>query len=129
MNTIYVLHATLGEMVLPAVIVLAAIWLTVRWKPEAQPDIVARLFPMLVGLQFLLGTTFFVYGLASGAAGRYLGFPFILHPILGLLAVILASRVSKPRGWATKMGRWTPLATLGVLLVIVMSNILIANAT
>ena len=129
MSALYTIHAIIGERVLPLVIVLAAIWLTVRWRPGAPRDVVARIFPVLVDIQVTLGIIYFIYGLTAGMAGRYLSFPFILHPIFGLLAAGLAHMALRPRGLGSGLGRWAPLASLGLLLVIVLVNVMLGNAT
>ncbi len=89
MNIIFTIHQIIGQLVLPIVTILAAIWLTVRWRPAAEPDAVARFFPMLIDLQVLLGLIYFVYRIAIGAAANLLTFPFLLHPVLGFLAWII----------------------------------------
>ena len=90
MNAILTIHQLIGERVLPILIVLTAIWLTVRWRPAAEPDVVARFFPLLINAQVLLGLVYFVYRIASGAAANLLTFPFLLHPVLGFLAAGIA---------------------------------------
>ena len=55
MNVLFTIHQIWGERVLPLLIVLAAIWFTVTWKPDAPASTVARLFPVLVDIQVLLG--------------------------------------------------------------------------
>ncbi len=129
MSIIYTIHSIFGERLLPLLIVLTAIWLTVRWKPGQQPDLLARLFPVLVSIQVMLGIIYFVYGLFNGAAERFLAFPFLLHPILGILAVGVARMAVRPRGFASGLGRWAPLVSLGLLLLIVITNVMLANAT
>jgi hypothetical protein len=128
MNIIYQVHSILGERVLPILIVIAAIWLTVAWRPGAQPGVVARLFPVLVDIQVTLGLVFLVYQLVVGAGARYLSFPFLLHPILGLFSAGIAHMAVKPDGPARRLGRWAPLATLVVLLLIVIGNVMLARA-
>jgi len=126
MNTIFTIHQIMGERVLPLVTVLAAIWLTVRWRPAAKRDLVARFFPILIHVQVLLGLIYFVYRIASGDAANLLAFPFLLHPVLGFLAAGIASMAMRPGSFASRFGRWTPLITLGLLLVIVVANVAIA---
>ena len=126
MNIIFTIHQIMGQLVLPIMIVLAAIWLTVRWRPAAEPDAVARFFPMLINLQVLLGLIYLVYRIAIGAAGNLLTFPFLLHPVLGFLAAGLANTARRPGSFASRFGRWGPLITLGILLLIVMANVAIA---
>lgn len=128
MSTLFAIHGFLGERLLPLLIVLAAIWLVVRWRPDPQPDLVARLFPVLVDIQVALGIIYFVYGLVTGAGARYLTFPFILHPILGILAAGVAHMAVRPRGFAAGMGRWAPLVPLALLLVLVIGNVVLARA-
>ena len=127
MSIFYTIHSMIGERLLPLLIVLTAIWLTVRWRPDGQRDIVARIFPVLVDIQVTLGIIYFIYGLTAGMSGRYLSFPFILHPILGLLAAGLAHMGLRARGPMSGLGRWAPLASLALLLVIVIVNVALAR--
>ena len=125
MSVLFTIHQIFGERVLPLLIVLAAIWFTVTWKPDAPPNMVARLFPMLVGIQVLLGIIYWLYLLIGGNT-RMLSFPFILHPLIGLIAAGLAQRAVKG-GPFRRLGRWAPLATLLVLLVLVIANVMLAK--
>jgi len=125
MIVLFTIHKTFGERVLPLLIVLAAIWFTVTWKPDAPPNIVARLFPMLVGIQVLLGIIYYLYLLIGGNM-RMLSFPFILHPLIGIIAAGLAQRAVKG-GPFRRLGRWAPLVTLLVLLVLVIVNVMLAK--
>ncbi len=130
MGIIFQIHSILGEMVLPLVLVLAAIYLTVTYKPNAPRDIVARIFPILVDIQVALGLIYWIYLIlsTSGATqARYLGFPFILHPLIGLIAAGLAHMAVGPRNPLRSLGRWAPLASLGVLVVLVVSNVVLAR--
>jgi hypothetical protein len=121
MNVIFTIHQIFGERVLPLLIVLAAIYLTVTWKPDAPPNLVARLFPPLVGIQVLLGLIYWVYLLIGGNT-QVLSFPFILHPLIGFIAAGVASMVLRG-GPFRRLGRWAPLAALLVLLVLVIANV------
>ncbi|HEX5689152.1 MAG TPA: hypothetical protein VFX76_04085 [Roseiflexaceae bacterium] len=125
MSIILTIHRILGEMILPLVIIIVAIWLTVTWKPGAAQHPAARFFPVLVDIQVTLGLLFFIYGLIIGNP-RYFSFPFILHPIVGILAAGVAHMGVRPDGPARNLGRWAPLATLGVLLLLVIGNIMLA---
>jgi len=126
MNWIFTIHQLFGERVLPILTLLTAIWLTVRWRPAVEPGFVARLFPMLINFQVLLGLIYFVYRIAIGAAANLLTFPFLLHPVLGFLAAGMATTGMRPGGFATRFGRWGPLIVLGLVLVIVVTNVAIA---
>lgn len=124
-------HTIFGREVLSLLVVAAAIYLTVTYKPNAPKSLVARIFPVLVDIQVTLGIIVFIYLLVAGDAGtqaKYLGFPFILHPILGILAAGLAHMAVGAKNPLRSLGRWAPLASLGVLLVLVISNFLIARA-
>jgi hypothetical protein len=127
MGVVFAIHQIFGERILPILIVLVAIWLVVTWKPGATPHPAARLFPALVGIQALLGLIFFVFNLINGRSD-YLTFPFLFHPILGFIAAGVAGMSVRPDGPARALGRWAPLATLGVLLVLVVANIVIARS-
>jgi hypothetical protein len=124
MGIVLTIHRILGEMVLPLVIILAAIYLTITWKPDAPPNPVARLLPPLIGIQVLLGLIWWVFGIVQGNP-LYLSFPFILHPLIGFIAGgFIASALR--RGFFRGLGRWAPLASLAILLVIVIANVFIA---
>src|SRR5690349_18745442 len=129
MDIIRQIHGIFGERVLPLLIVLAAIYFVVTWKPDKPRDIVARLFPALVGLQVLLGLILAVYLLVAGGAARVLSFPFILHPIIGLLAAGVAGVSTQPNGPLRRLGRWSPLVALALLLVMVIANVMLARRT
>jgi hypothetical protein len=129
-SLIRTIHDVFGEMILPLLIVAAAIYLTVTYKPNTPRGPVARIFPVLVDIQVTLGLILYIYLLftTSGATqARYLGLPFILHPILGFLAAGLAHAAVGERNPLRGLGRFAPLASLGVLLVLVVSNVLIAS--
>jgi hypothetical protein len=128
MNVLFQIHSIFGERVLPLLIVLAAIFLTVTYKPDAPRTLVARIFPVLVDLQVTLGIVYWVFLLfnTTGAAqARYLGFPFILHPILGILAAGIAHMAVGPKNPLRGLGRWAPLASLAILLVIVLATVVV----
>lgn len=137
MAMINTIHQIFGERVLPLLIVIMAVWLTVNWKPDnPQPNFVARLFPLLVMWQFALGLLYWIYGMvALGLTSTYLSFPFILHPILGALAVIVAARAVKPNPEKSilsrmlqPLGRWAPMVALLLLFFIVAGSILTGAA-
>ncbi|HSH79435.1 MAG TPA: hypothetical protein VLA19_13010 [Herpetosiphonaceae bacterium] len=126
MDVLFTIHQIVGEMVLPLAIVVAAIWLTVRWRPGAEPDAVARFFPVLVDIQVTLGLIYFIYRIATGAAGNLLTFPFLLHPLLGFAAAGVAHWSLRPGSYPSRFGRWGPLLALALLLLIVIANVAIA---
>ena len=125
MTVLLTIHQILGERVLPPLIVLAAIWFTVAWKPGAPASTIARLFPVLVDIQVTLGIVYWLYLLIGGNA-RMLSFPFILHPLFGLIAAGVAHMAIKG-GPFRRLGRWAPLASLLVLLVLVIANIMLGK--
>lgn len=126
MGFVLTIHRVLGEMVLPLLILIAAVWLTVTWRPGIAPSRAARMFPVLVDIQVTLGLIFWIYGLVTGLSAQYLGIPFILHPILGLLSAGVAHMAVGARGPFAGLGRWAPLAGLLLLLVLVLGNVFIA---
>jgi hypothetical protein len=127
MDVVFTIHQIFGEQVLPILIILVAIWLVVAWKPGAPPHPAARIFPVLIDIQVTLGLIFFVFSLINGHSA-YLTFPFLLHPIIGFLAAGVAHMSVRPDGPARALGRWAPLATLGVLLALVVANIFLARS-
>jgi hypothetical protein len=127
MGLVFTIHQMFGERILPILIVLVAIWLTVTWKPGAAPHPAVRIFPVLVDIQATLGLIFFIFSLINGRSD-YLTFPFLLHPLFGVVAAGVAHMSVRPDGPARALGRWASLATLGVLLVLVIANIVIARS-
>ena len=125
MDVLLSIHKIFGERVLPLLIVLAAIYLTVTWKPDAPPNVIARLFPILVGIQVLLGIIYWLYLLIGGNM-LMLSFPFILHPLIGVIAAGFA-QIAVKGGPFRRLGRWAPLASLLVLLVLVIANVMLAK--
>jgi len=131
-SIVFQIHRVLGEMILPLAIVAMAIYLVVTYRPNAPRNPLTRVFPVLVDLQAGLGIIFWVFLLfnTSGAAqARYLSLPFILHPIIGVLAAGLAHMAVGGGNPLRGLGRWAPLASLGALLVLVVSNVLIGVRT
>ncbi|MBC8076322.1 MAG: hypothetical protein H7Y32_09640 [Chloroflexales bacterium] len=125
MGILLTIHALFGERILPVLIVAAAIWFAVAWRRDAPVPAAGRFFPLLVSLQFTIGLIYFIYGVAVGRP--YLTFPFLLHPLLGLLSVGIAQMAVLPRGPFSGLGRWGPLAALGILLLSVIGGIAVAN--
>lgn len=128
MGVVFTVHRIFGEMILPLLIVIAAVWLTVTWKTDGPRHPVARIFPVLVDIQVGLGLIIWIYGVANNIPG-YLEFPFILHPILGLLAAGLGHMAVSPRNPLRNLGRWSPVAALGLLLLVVVGNVFLVTTT
>jgi hypothetical protein len=127
MGVIFTIHSLFGERVLPLLIVLVAVWLTVTWRPSQEVPRAARLFPILVDIQVTLGLIYWIFGIAAGNSA-YLSFPFLLHPLLGLLSAGVAHMAVRPRGPFASLGRWAPLGALAVLLVLVVGGIVVATS-
>ncbi len=130
MDTIRLIHGMFGERVLPVLIVLVAIWLTVIWRAGTEPPRLARLFPVLVDIQVLLGLIYWISGLVAGGSARalYLSFPFLLHPLLAFISAGVAHMAVRPRGPFAGLGRWAPLVALVVLLVLVLGAVMVARS-
>lgn len=125
MFTLYRIHSLFGEMILPILILIALIWGAVAWKAGGATGKVLRLLAVLVDIQFLLGLIWWIYGLAEGF-GKNRGegsFPFLFHPILGLLAVGCAHIAAR------KETKRAVVGTSFVLLALVIAAILVAKAT
>jgi hypothetical protein len=129
METVFVYgHRLFGERVLPLIILLVAAYLFITWKPGSPAGPIARIFPILVDWQFSLGLVYMIYRFVSGTAPSYYLSPiFLLHPLLGLVAVVIAHRAVKPGGLFSGWGRWAPVASLALMLVIVIINIMVAS--
>ncbi len=130
MELVHSLHSIFGERVLPVLIVFAAIYLTVTYKTGGPPNPVARFFPVLIDLQAGLGVIYWLFLILSTSGelqARFIGFPFILHPITGLLAAGLAHMLVSGKTPIRNLGRWAPLASLGILLVMVLGNVMLGR--
>lgn len=126
MSVILAIHRIFGERILPLLLVAAVIYLTVSWRPNAPRSPVSRLVPALVGAQVALGALWWIYLIANGAL-VYLQFPFILHPVLGLLTAGVAQLAFGRRNLFAGLGRWAPLTALAVLLALVVGNVALAR--
>lgn len=127
MGTVFMIHRWFGGLILPLFLLAAAIWFTVTWKRESWPGRPAEVFRVLVDIQFLLGLSFWIYMIVAGAGARYLTFPFLLHPMLGLLAATVAKLAVSRNERVARLGRWAPLTSLGLLLVIVLTAGMVAR--
>jgi hypothetical protein len=127
MGIIYTIHSLFGERVLPLLIIVVAIWLTIVWRPGQEVPRLARLFPVLVDIQVTLGIVWWIFGIVNGNP-NYLAFPFLLHPLLGLLSAGVAHMAVRPRGPFASLGRWAPLAGLIVLMITVAGGIAVARS-
>ncbi|WP_245863392.1 hypothetical protein [Candidatus Viridilinea mediisalina] len=124
MQRINYIHTLFGRDILSVLIVGLAIYLTVRYQNERFPrNGFTRAFPVLVDLQVALGIIYWVFLLFySPISSIYLGFPFILHPVLGILAAGLGHMAVSERMPLRQLGRWAPMASLGVMLILVLVN-------
>jgi heme A synthase len=117
MNIIFMTHRILG-MLLPVLILGAAIWFTIAWKPNTWPQRPLRLLLGLIGLQIALGVIFGGYLIAVGAGAKFLSL-FLLHPLLGILAMGITRKAIRPNGLTMRLGRWGPLALSALLIVVI----------
>lgn len=122
------IHRIMGREVLGLVVVAAAIYLTVTYKAGAPRTWVARAFPVIIDLQVGLGIINWIFWLTTPLRDQYLSFPFILHPIIGFIAAGLGHMAVGKRNPVASLGRWAPLASLGVILLLIVANMLIAMA-
>lgn len=118
-------HAIFGREVLSVLIVAAAIYLAVTYRPEAPRNLVTRLFPVLIDIQATLGLIYWLVGVFTGIA-YFLSFPFILHPLLGFATAVVGHILFGSRQPFARLGRWSAPAALGIILVMVLSNVMIA---
>lgn len=127
MSYLLLTHRIVGSLLLPLLLLLAAVWFTVTWKPARWPTGPARLFRVLVGIQGLLGLVYWIVQLVGGSAGYYFAFPFLLHPIVGILAVVVAQLLVRPNAISARLGRWTPVVSFGSILLLVLGAVMIVN--
>ena len=127
MSYIFMAHRIVGSMVLPLLLLLAAIWFTATWKPSTWPSRsgtpVSRADrPAILARPGLLDRSD-----RAGGAAYYLAFPFLLHPIAGLIATVVAQLLVRPNAISARLGRWTPLLSFVSILVLVMGAVFIVN--
>jgi hypothetical protein len=60
--------------------------------------------------------------IVMGASVYSVVFPFLLQPILGLLAAMAVPQAARQSSVAARLGRLAPLATLGLLLRLVLGS-------
>ncbi len=123
--TVRSIHAILGREVLAALIVAAAIYLAFTYRPNAPRSWVARFFPVLIDIQVTLGLIYWLFGVVSGI-DYFLSFPFILHPLLGLVTAVVAHLLVGSRNPFARLQRWAAPLSMGIILVLVLSNVMIA---
>ncbi|ABY34693.1 MAG TPA: hypothetical protein DEF43_09340 [Chloroflexus aurantiacus] len=123
--TIRSIHAIFGREVLSVLIVAAAIYLAFTYRPNAPRSPVARIFPVLIDIQVTLGLIYWLVGIFAGV-DYFLSFPFILHPLLGFATAVVAHLLIGARSPFARLGRWAAPSALGIILVLVLSNVMIA---
>jgi FlaA1/EpsC-like NDP-sugar epimerase len=125
MQTVYLIHNLFGERVLPVLVLAALVWLAVSWRPDAKKHVAARVLPVLIDVHVTLGLVMFIFGAAIGNV-RYTSLPFLFHPILGLVTAGYGHMAVKGVPFR-RLGRWAVVASLVVLLLLVLANVLLAK--
>ncbi|WP_298401694.1 hypothetical protein [uncultured Chloroflexus sp.] len=123
--TIRNVHAIFGREVLSVLIVAAAFYLAFTYRPNAPRSPVARIFPVLIDIQATLGLIYWLVGIFTGIS-YFLSFPFILHPFLGLVTAVVTHLLFGARNPFARLNRWAGPAASAVVLVLVLSNAMIA---
>ncbi|HZI19765.1 MAG TPA: hypothetical protein VEY09_14335 [Pyrinomonadaceae bacterium] len=126
MDTILQIHNLFGERVLPVLILIALVWLAVAWRPDAPRHVAARLLPVLIDVHVTLGLIIFLFGAFVGNA-RYTSLPFILHPVVGL-ATAGYGHVAVRGVPFRRLGRWSVVASMALLLLLVLLNVVLAKS-
>lgn len=126
MQFIYQIHNLFGERVLPVLVLVALVWLAVSWRPAATGrHMAARLLPILIDLHVTLGLVMFIVGTAVGNLA-YLTFPFLLHPVVGLLTAGYGHAAVRGVPFR-RLGRWSVPASMVLLLLLILLNIVLAK--
>ncbi|MEF3273893.1 MAG: hypothetical protein K6356_05755 [Chloroflexus sp.] len=123
--TVRQIHAIFGREVLSVLIIAAAVYLTLTYRPNAPRSLVARFFPVLIDIQATLGLIYWLVGIFAGIT-YFLSFPFILHPLLGLVTAVVGHILFGTRSPLARLNRWAAPVGLGIILVMVLGNVLIA---
>lgn len=129
MGTIRLIHSIFGEMVLPLLTIGVAIWLTATWKPGEAAKKPARIFAVLVDIQVALGLIYYIYGVIAGGSlgAKITSLPFLIHPVLGILAAGVAHMAVLPNGPFRKLGRWSALVGLIIVTILIVSAAMVAR--
>lgn len=129
MGTIRLIHGIFGEMVLPLLTIIVAAWLTATWKPDEPAKKPARIFAVLVDIQVALGIIYYIYGVIVGGSlgAKITSMPFLIHPVLGILAAGVAHMAVKPDGPFRKLGRWSALVGLIIVVILIVSAAMVAR--
>jgi hypothetical protein len=125
MNVLYAIHNIFGERVMPVLVLLALVWLAVSWRPEAKRHVAARVLPILIDVHVTLGLIMYIFGAVVGNL-VYLTFPFLLHPVVGLATAGYAHFAVRGVPFR-RLGRWSVVASLGLLLLLIVANIVLAK--
>lgn len=125
LNLLRQIHAIFGREVMTMLILIISIVLTVTYKPNVRSPL-AALLPGLVHLQATIGVIYWAILVLSGAA-YYFSFPFILHPLLGLVAAVVAQILGGKRSPIAGLGKWAPLTTGLIVLVLALVNAFIPD--
>lgn len=124
-STVRQIHGIFGREILSVVIIAAALYLAFTYRPNAPRNPVARIFPVLIDIQATLGLIYWLSGVFTGIS-YFLSFPFILHPLLGLATAVVGHILFGSRAPFARLDRWAAPAALGIILVMVLSNVMIA---
>jgi|HigsolmetaAR206D_1030411.scaffolds.fasta_scaffold11483_2 hypothetical protein len=129
MDIIRTIHSVFGEMVLPLVTIAVAAWLTATWKPDQPAQVLGRIFAVLVDIQVALGIIYYIYGVIAGGSlgAKITSMPFLIHPVLGILAAGVAHMAVKPDGPFRKLGRWSVLVGLIIVVILIVSAAMVAR--
>lgn len=124
MFTLWQIHRIFGEMILPILILLAAVWLVAKWQPGDGGNIAARILPVLIDIHVTFGIILYVNGAVQGNE-KYLSFPFLLHPLLGLITAVYAHLAAKGKPFGNDSRGQVALSML-VLLILVLASVFIS---
>ena len=127
MSYVFLIHRIVGSMVLPLLLLVAAIWFTIAWKPTTWPTQPARAFRVLVGLQGLLGLVYWIFQLVWAAQATIWRFPLCCTRSSASLPWLPPSCWCGRTALSARLGRWTPLVSFVSILVLVVGAVIIAN--
>jgi len=129
MIAILEIHKILGEMILPVLIIAAAVVAPILWSPDQGRSPWMRVLAVLIDVQVTLGLVWWIYSFDAGfALSRGLGSAaFLLHPLLGFATAGFGHVAASARSPFRKLGRRGLVVSALVVLLLAVLTILAAR--
>jgi hypothetical protein len=129
MIAVFIVHRILGEMILPVLIIAAAVVAPILWNPDQPRSPWMRVLAILIDIQVTLGLIWWIYAFDAGfAIPRGLAsVRFLLHPLLGFATAGFGHAAASARSPFRKLGRRGLVASALLVLFLAVLTILAAR--